>query len=166
VLLYGVVATLRPIFFGHSEWHGYNLPLNPDGSPDPLLPAPSCAQPTHVWVVMNNGSQVRQGEPVYLTGVVRSLSRVRFHFRDSSGTEVADHLTYFSDAGCVVHQEPFDTTSLPLGTVTVSATYQEWETNTEVTRDVIRSTSLPAAGGSTATSPATRGWSLPAGPSR
>ena len=47
---------------------------------------------------------------MYLTGAVRSLSRVRFHFRDSSGTEVADHLTYFSDAGCVVHQEPFDTT--------------------------------------------------------
>src|SRR5439155_11437723 len=81
---------------------------------------------------------------IYPTGVVRANSRVLFTF-SSNGVPVAEQLTYFSDAGCVVRheRERLDTARLPQGTYQVSATYVAWETNTTVTQPVTTLQILP-----------------------
>jgi hypothetical protein len=81
---------------------------------------------------------LRQGAIVHLTGVVRAFSRILFEFRDADGNLVADHTTDFARANCVVHHEPeaFDIRRLPVGRVSVTATFARWEDNALVSAEV------------------------------
>lgn len=147
IVWFGVVA-FGGFAYGNTQWPGYNTP----GSPVALPANTGCAQASHArFETFGLGTTLRQGARVYLTGVVRKWSRVLFQFRNSAGTLVADHVTYFARDNCVVHheQEGFNTRLLPQGTITVSATFTRWETNEVVTVALPTLQILPPATGST-----------------
>ncbi len=133
-LYYTGVRLFGGFVYGNSPTPGYDM----EGKPLNFPPVTSCAQPSHAIFYSPAGTVVPRGTTVYMSGVVRPFSRVRYEFVDSAGTVAARHFTDFSRDNCVVHHEPeaFNTGLLSSGTYTVRATYMAWETEANVTADV------------------------------
>ncbi len=133
-LYYTGVRLFGGLVYGNSPTPGYDM----EGKPLSFPPVTTCAQPSHAIFYSPSGYSVPRGTSVYLSGVVRPFSRVRYEFVDSSGNVAARHLTDFSRANCVVHHEPeaFNTGLLASGTYTVRATYMAWESESNVTANV------------------------------
>jgi hypothetical protein len=162
-LYYAAVAALGWCCYGNADKPGYNRPVPPGGMPP--IQSPPCAQSTHAWVHNPlGGPSVPRGSTIYLTGVTRKFSRVRFDFTDGANNLVASHLTYFSDDGCVIRHEPeaFNTARLPVGPVTVRATFTRWEDATTVTEPVA-TLQIGAGGGSTTCQQYSHVWIHPGG---
>jgi hypothetical protein len=70
--------------------------------------------------------------------VVHKYSRITFDFYDADGNWITQHVTQPAHDNCVVYHEPewFSTWRLPVGTITVKATFLEWETDQWLTRQV------------------------------
>jgi hypothetical protein len=155
-IMYLFVLVFGGFAYGTSQWPGYNSP----GAAVPLPAPPGCTQPTHAFVyTAGQGDSPRRGSQIYLTGVVRSFSRIYFEFRDAAGTLVATHLTYFAGGNCVVNHEPefFDVSRLPLGPIAVFATMTRFEDNQTVTQQVA-SLNVREGGGTTTCNQPTHAW--------
>jgi hypothetical protein len=149
-LRYAFVRAFGWVGYGNTERPGYNRPVPPTGVP-PLVANTSCLQGSHGNVYYPpGGTSIPRGAIIYLSGVVRVNSRIRFEFRDSAGTLLATHLTYFAQENCVVEYESerFNTGLLPVGPVAVSATFPRWEASDEVTQQ-LGTYNITAGGGTT-----------------
>lgn len=161
---YAFVRLIGGPFYGNTPRPGYNEPVPPGGVP-PLPANTTCQQGSHAWLYYPpGGASLPRGAEVFLTGVVRVNSRIRFEFRNPEGTLLARHLTYFSQENCVVEHESerFNTAVLPLGPVVVTATFPRWEASDEVTQQLGTYT-ITAGGGSTTCEQYSHAWVHPGG---
>jgi hypothetical protein len=163
-IMYAAVTLLGWTAYGNSPRPGYNRPVPPTGVP-PLPATTTCLQNSHASVYYPpGGTNLPRGADVYLAGVVRVNSRIRFEFRTAGGMLLASHLTYFAQENCVVEyeSEEFDTSVLPLGPVVVTATFPRWEASDEVTQQLGTFT-VTAGGGSTTCEQYSHAWVHPGG---
>lgn len=163
-LYYLGVRLFGGLVYGNASRPGYNEPLPPGGFEPPPAPT-TCLQPSHGTLYYPpGGANIPRGATIYLAGVVHQHSRIRFEFRNSSGTLLATHLTYFSEENCVVlyESERFNTSYLPVGPVAVSATFARWEASDEVTQQ-LGTYNITTGGGTTTCLQYTHAWVHPGG---